>query len=115
MNTQIKTCSCIDPKIFTDEHGINFCEKCKVEIETFRNFPAIPVLNQLVFEFTSFQEWVNKASSWYAQHRDHRHTQFLAIDSEGFVCLVGQNFMDAEKHNRFPIKVYKLKSSFDTN
>jgi hypothetical protein len=111
MNTEIKTCKCIDPTMHTDENGIHFCQKCKVEIETFRSFQAIPILNQLVFEFTSFQNWVNKASYWYSQHRDNRHTQFLAIDSEGYVCIIGQNFMDADANNRFPIKVYKLKSS----
>ena len=69
------------------------------------------IKNEYVFQFTSFQQWVNKASSWYAQHRDNRHTQFLAVDSEGYVCVIGQNFMDAQANNRFPIKVYKLKTS----
>lgn len=32
----MEECTCEDPKIHTDENGINYCEKCKVEVEILR-------------------------------------------------------------------------------
>ena len=26
-------CDCVNPKIHTDKNGINYCKKCKVEVE----------------------------------------------------------------------------------
>ena len=35
----ISECECVNPSIYTDEHGINYCKKCKVETSLFKNAP----------------------------------------------------------------------------
>lgn len=58
------------------------------------------------FEFTSFEQWVNKATSWFKNAR-LRGDQSLCVDAAGRVCLTGREFIRARDEDTFPIKVYR--------
>lgn len=48
-------------------------------------------------EFTSFQQWVNKARSWIGG------TRWLCVDAKGRQCKIGAHMMLAEKEGAFPV------------
>ena len=48
-------------------------------------------------EFTSFQQWVNKARSWIGG------TGWLCVDAKGRQCKIGAHMMLAEKEGAFPV------------
>lgn len=60
-----------------------------------------------LFSFSSQQEWVNKAKSWYA-NCGVRAPNYIAIDAAGRVCTKGAEFMRATQENTYPITVYEL-------
>ena len=47
--------------------------------------------------FTSFEEWVNKATSWIGG------TNSACFDSKGRRCKIGYDFMLARDENAFPV------------
>lgn len=55
--------------------------------------------------FSSFQQWVNKASSWLTSHEHYHPEHFRAIcfDSKGRFCRIGRDFMRADVENAFPV------------
>ena len=58
--------------------------------------------------FDSFQEWVNKASSWLTRHpdyHDYAHSQFKAVcfDSKGRHVKNGGDFARARDEDAFPV------------
>lgn len=62
-----------------------------------------------LLRFTSFAQWVNKASGWL---RRYRETTYICIDARGRVCRRGEHFMRARDDNAFPVVVYSL--TFET-
>lgn len=64
-------------------------------------------LGEELFSFSSFEQWVNKAQSWYAQHRagDGR---FIAVDQSGRICRIGRDFMRARDEEDFPVRVFRV-------
>lgn len=60
----------------------------------------------LEFEFMSYMQWVNKATSWFKNAR-LRGDKSLCVDAAGRVCLTGREFMRARDEGTFPIKVYR--------
>lgn len=60
-----------------------------------------------MFRFTSEQEWINKAQSWF-RNCGVREGGYISVDSLGRVCRIGSQFMRATKENTYPIVVYKL-------
>ncbi len=65
-------------------------------------------LGEELFSFSSEQEWINKAQSWFAGcgvPRGH----YLAIDAVGRVCIRGAEFMRATRDDTYPITVYMLQ------
>jgi hypothetical protein len=54
----------------------------------------------LVGEFTSLQQWVNKAKSWTAGHN------FLFVDRLGRLCRNGGDMMRARDSDAFPVQFY---------
>ena len=48
-------------------------------------------------EFTSFQQWVNKARSWIGG------TGWICVDAKGRQCKIGAHMMLAEKEGAFPV------------
>lgn len=67
----------------------------------------IPDLDRIVCEFNSFQQWVNKASSWIG---GYKHSQIICLDMKGRVCECGADMMRADKDNSFPVTVYRTKN-----
>jgi hypothetical protein len=63
-------------------------------------------VGEFLFEFHSFANWVNKASSRFREC-GHRSANCICVDSAGRICLVGAQFMRARDEDTFPIKVYK--------
>jgi hypothetical protein len=69
-------------------------------------------LGQELFRFETFQQWVNKAPSWYATSGlssckacgDVRHA--VAVDAAGRICRNGAQFMRARDDGSFPVAVY---------
>ncbi len=57
-------------------------------------------------QFDSFQEWVNKASSWLTRHpRYHeRFYKVVCFDTKGRRCQIGKDFMRADEEGTFPIR-----------
>lgn len=54
--------------------------------------------------FETFDEWVNKASSWLTRHPEYspahqRDFRAICFDSKGRICRMGSDFMKAE----FPV------------
>lgn len=58
----------------------------------------------LLFEFDSFEQWVNKASSWFGSS-GYRSEDTVCIDAKGRICRNGRHFMTARDDNAFPVKV----------
>lgn len=68
-------------------------------------------------QFDTFQEWVNKASSWLTRHEDYndtehgdekgwrgRHFKAICFDSKGRLCYQGSDFMRARDEDTFPVR-----------
>lgn len=51
-------------------------------------------------EFTSFQQWVNKATSWIGG------TNPLCADAQGRVCRNGGDMMRARDEGAFPVRFW---------
>ena len=62
-----------------------------------------------LFQFTSFIQWVNKASGWYSSHGVSAKST-LAIDAKGRICLCGKHMQIARDENAFPVKVFLVRS-----
>lgn len=52
--------------------------------------------------FDSFQEWVNKASSWLT--RRGKFERAVCFDAKGRWCGCGGDFMRARDDNAFPVR-----------
>ena len=65
---------------------------------------------EFIFEFTSMSKWVNKAASWF---KPYQFQPTVCLDKNGDVCHIGEDFMNAEKKDLFPIKVYRLKRAVE--
>lgn len=69
-------------------------------------------LGPIAFEFSSFQQWVNKAPGWF---EDLAHNnlnaamkRYLCVDAAGRVCMIGKDFMRARDEGKFPVRVYLI-------
>ena len=57
-----------------------------------------------LFRFESFQQWVNKAASWFATcGYPSRHA--ICVDAKGRICQYGKHFMTARDEDAFPVRV----------
>ena len=65
----------------------------------------IEIQGEEMFRFTSKQQWINKAKSWF---RECGVKKYICVDSIGRVCEKGLEFSRAEDENTYPIVVYKL-------
>ena len=56
-------------------------------------------------QFLTFNEWVNKASSWLTRHHDYDPESFRTIcfDQKGRLCRRGSDFQRARDEDAFPI------------
>jgi len=69
---------------------------------------------ELICEFNSFQEWVNKASSRLGGYNKNYHV-LLCLDKEGYACKMGADMQAAKDNDRFPVKAYFITRSFEDN
>lgn len=61
-----------------------------------------------VLEFTSFQQWVDKGKSWYANCGVRSH-KLINLDAKGRVVVSGKEFMRARDDGSFPVTVYSIE------
>lgn len=62
---------------------------------------------EFLFQFDSFDKWVNKASTMFKPY--HFGYAYICLDVENNVCHLGEDFMNARDKNLFPVKVYSLQ------
>lgn len=74
------------------------------------NVLGIKVKREL-FRFHNYQEWVNKAQSWYA-HCGVRQGFYITVDSQGHVLHMGKCFMVATRRDLYPVTVYELQTNW---
>jgi len=53
-------------------------------------------------QFDTFQQWVNKASSWLT--RRGSGISVICYDTKGRVCRIGGDFMRARDEGAFPVR-----------
>jgi hypothetical protein len=58
-----------------------------------------------LFRFETFQQWVNKATSWF-RRAGVTSLDVLCVDARGRICTHGKSFMRADKDGAFPVIVY---------
>lgn len=62
-----------------------------------------------IFEFENYDQWVNKGQSWFAPYKalsDHRY--LMSVDAKGRICVWGWEFIRAKAEEAFPVKVYLI-------
>lgn len=64
-----------------------------------------------LFEFDSFERWVNKASSWFRGKT--KYDVIVCLDRNGNVCHTGEDFMKARDENLFPVKCFRLQRTIE--
>jgi hypothetical protein len=65
-------------------------------------------VGEFLFEFRSYLQWVNKASSWFVNLGSHsRRQNVICIDAKGRICRTGRDFMRADREKAFPVKAYE--------
>ena len=67
---------------------------------------------ELICEFKSFEQWVNKAQSWLGGvsgggHRYKNAEKCVCYDAKGRRCSIGKHFMRARDEGTFPVKAYR--------
>lgn len=62
-----------------------------------------------LFRFTSFPQWVNKASSWFRGAGLYGTSGYVCVDANGRICQVGRHFTRAREEDSFPIIVYLVE------
>lgn len=66
-------------------------------------------LGDEIFRFTSFSQWVNKASSWFRGAGLRGGFGYVCVDAKGRICQIGKHFMRARDDDSFPIVVYAVE------
>lgn len=69
-------------------------------------------LGRPLFEFRSFDDWVNQAKSRF-EHSRRDGRSAICIDTKGRICDSGREFMRARDDGSFPVVVY-IKQPDDT-
>lgn len=60
-----------------------------------------------LFQFQTYQQWVNKAS--HSFRRSGVPTwEILCVDTKGRACLIGSDFMRADRDNAYPVTAYHI-------
>lgn len=63
-------------------------------------------VGEFMFEFTSYEQWVKKASSWF-KNNGLRDGHAICVDTIGRICRTGKQFMRARDEKTFPVRVYR--------
>lgn len=68
--------------------------------------PTITIsIGPKLFEFAHFGQWINRATSLFAQHGANS-TNAIAIDAKGRICSTGKDFRIARETDAFPVAVF---------
>lgn len=67
-----------------------------------------------LFEFSSQQDWINKAQGIWKSHKV-RSDDTVCVDQRGRICNVGRHFMVAQRDNAYPIEVFRLRADMSPN
>ena len=67
----------------------------------------VQVKGKILFEFLSFQDWVNTAQRKFASVNLNRN-QHLCVDTQGNVLVKGLEFNRARDNGWFPVSVYQV-------
>ncbi len=62
-----------------------------------------------LFEFSSYQDWVNRAHRLWRQHGVASDLT-VCIDMNGRVCTFGRDFSVAENDGAYPVRVYMIRN-----
>lgn len=66
-------------------------------------------LGPKIFSFSSFEDWVNKASGRFASH-GVKGEDVICLDSVGRVLKIGADFHRARDEGSFPADVYLART-----
>jgi len=69
----------------------------------------IEVNGEFLFELASKQQWVNRVPKILPDKIRAGET-WIWVDKNGNVFECGSDFMEAEKHDTYPCKVYRLSN-----
>lgn len=89
----------------------NYLLRCRTKA---KQEQAILARGEVVCEFRSYQEWVNKARSWLGGIsgggvRYKRRERVVCVDSKDRICRRGLDFMRARDEGTFPVRAYRTK------
>lgn len=59
-----------------------------------------------MFAFTSEQQWINKAQSWF-RNSGVPKGHYICTDAKGRICTIGKHFMRATAEDTYPITCYR--------
>lgn len=65
-----------------------------------------------LFEFTSQQDWINRAHKMWRRH-GIRPGDTLCIDQLGRILMIGKHFMDATLDDAYPVEVFLLREDMN--
>lgn len=68
---------------------------------------VVSVKGKKLFEFTSFNNWCDKAQSKFSTV-NLRSNQYLCVDTQGNVLEKGKEFKTARDNGWFPVTVYQV-------
>ena len=68
---------------------------------------VVRVKGKILFEFLSFQVWVNTAQRKFASVNLNQN-QHLCVDTQGNVLVKGLEFQRARDNGWFPVSVYQV-------
>lgn len=68
---------------------------------------AIVVNGELLFELKSKQDWVNRVPEILPK-KIRGGEQWIWVDKNGNVFECGKDFTEAEKHDTYPCKVFRV-------
>lgn len=105
---ECSTCGCI----FIGDESHDECGVCIEQGRdvAFAKATVTIAVGREMFRFNSFQQWVNKAQSWF-KRAGVPSSQFVCIDATGRICGMGKQFMSARDRGAFPVIVYDIDPS----
>ena len=75
--------------------------------EIIEGLDEVIIKGKKLFEFTSFNDWVNTAQRKFGAV-SLRPNHYLCIDTQGNVCTKGKEFHTARDNGWFPVTVYQI-------